>query len=45
LPYAAKFLPAQNIKVVPGGHNDIVFQAWQRDTFLAFLEQIRGRNP
>ncbi|RJQ75432.1 MAG: hypothetical protein C4519_15775 [Desulfobacteraceae bacterium] len=38
-------LPPQNIKVVAGGHNDILFQQWQRAEFLSFLESIRARKP
>lgn len=36
-------LPAQNIKVVPGGHNDLFFQKWQRCSFLNFLKDVRSR--
>lgn len=42
---AKHFLPPGNIRVVPGGHNDILFQEWQRAEFLSFLQEIRGRTP
>jgi len=38
---AADILPSDAIKVVPGGHNDLFFQPWQRDEFCRFIHQIR----
>ena len=38
------FLPEENIKVVPGGHNDLIFQDWQRDAFTSFLRKVRTRQ-
>lgn len=37
-------LPPGHIKVVPGGHNDLFFQEWQRDEFVAFLAEVRCRR-
>jgi radical SAM superfamily enzyme YgiQ (UPF0313 family) len=42
---AIKILPKENIKVVPGGHNDLFFQPWQREEFCRFLNQIRIQFP
>jgi len=39
-----RLLPPENIRVVPGGHNDIVFQQWQRQALIAFLNEIRART-
>lgn len=36
-------LPAHSIKVVPGGHNDVFFQDWQRKTLFDYLAEIRLR--
>jgi putative intracellular protease/amidase len=36
-------LPEDNVRMVPGGHNDIFFQQWQRPAFLDFLKEIRAR--
>jgi hypothetical protein len=41
---ARSFLLPQHIKVVPGGHNDILFQEWQRFELLSFLREIRTRE-
>lgn len=41
----AGVIPARNIKVVPGGHNDLLFQKWQRPALLSFIEAIRMKNP
>ncbi len=32
------------VKVVPGGHNDLFFQKWQRHAFLNFLKEIRSES-
>jgi hypothetical protein len=37
-------LPEDNIRMVPGSHNDIFFQQWQRPAFLDFLKEIRQRK-
>ncbi len=37
-------LPESHIKYVPGGHNDLYFQDWQRPTFVGFLKEIRARG-
>jgi len=42
---AAALLPKEHIRLVPGGHNDLLFQQWQRPVFLKFLHEIRARNP
>jgi len=36
-----KTFPQQNVRIAPGGHNDLFFQKWQRSTFLEFLKEIR----
>jgi hypothetical protein len=33
-----------HMRIVPGGHNDLFFQEWQRDEFVAFFEEIRNRR-
>lgn len=38
------FVPDRCIKTVPGGHNDLFFQQWQRKPFLDFIQEIRRRN-
>ncbi len=38
-------LPDSNVKLVSGGHNDLFFQQWQREAFLNFIKEIRGRRP
>lgn len=40
----AGIIPARNIRVVSGGHNDLLFQKWQRPALLEFIEEIR-RGP
>jgi hypothetical protein len=40
----AKFLPEENIMVVRGGHNDLIFQDWQRAVFTSFIRKIRSRQ-
>jgi hypothetical protein len=35
---------SRNIKVVPGGHNDVFFQKWQRKALFDFIEEIRLRE-
>jgi len=40
----ADVVPPQNVKVVPGGHNDLLFQRWQRPAFLSFVEEIRRKT-
>jgi pimeloyl-ACP methyl ester carboxylesterase len=42
---AVDLLPKENIRLVPGGHNDLLFQQWQRPAFLKFLHEIRARHP
>lgn len=37
-------LPEHNVRLVPGGHNDLFFHHWQRKAFLDFLEEIRKRQ-
>ena len=37
-------LPPAHIRIVPGGHNDLFFQEWQRDEFVTFLKEIRSRR-
>jgi len=37
-------LPPGHIRIVPGGHNDLFFQEWQRDEFTTFLMEVRGRQ-
>jgi radical SAM superfamily enzyme YgiQ (UPF0313 family) len=37
-------LPDRNVKLVPGGHNDLFFQQWQREAFLHFIKEIRERE-
>jgi len=37
-------LPDRNIKVVPGGHNDVFFQKWQRNALFEFIKEIRLRQ-
>jgi radical SAM superfamily enzyme YgiQ (UPF0313 family) len=37
-------LSDRNVKLVPGGHNDLFFQQWQREAFLDFVKEIRGRE-
>ena len=36
-------IPDNRIKVVPGGHNDMFFQSWQRQELIAFIKGIRNR--
>jgi len=38
-----KFLPEENIMIARGGHNDLIFQDWQREAFTSFLRRIRCR--
>jgi hypothetical protein len=35
-------IPEQQVKVVPGGHNDLFFQQWQRESFFDFFLEVRG---
>jgi pimeloyl-ACP methyl ester carboxylesterase len=42
---AVDLLPKENICLVPGGHNDLLFQQWQRPAFLKYLNEIRARHP
>ena len=37
-------LSDRNVKLVPGGHNDLFFHQWQREAFLDFMKEIRGRE-
>jgi len=37
-------LPSHSIKVVPGGHNDVFFQQWQRNALFDFLKEIKSRS-
>ena len=37
-------IPRQRITVTPGGHNDLFFQPWQRDTLCQLLETIHKRH-
>lgn len=37
-------LPPGHIRIVPGGHNDLFFQEWQRNEFIAFLKEVRSRQ-
>jgi hypothetical protein len=37
-------LPDDHVEVVPGGHNDLFFQRWQRPAFLNFIQRIRQRR-
>ena len=37
-------IPSRKIKLVPGGHNDLFFQHWQRGAFLEFVKDIRNRK-
>lgn len=36
-------VPDNCIKVVPGGHNDMFFQSWQRQELIDFIKGIRAR--
>lgn len=36
--------PNRNIKVVPGGHNDLFFQKWQRKALFDYITEIRLRE-
>ena len=36
-----QIFPKYCIKMVPGGHNDLFFQKWQRGAFKNFLKEIR----
>jgi len=38
------FLPGENILIARGGHNDLIFQDWQREAFTSFLRRIRCRS-
>jgi hypothetical protein len=31
----------RNVKMVPGGHNDLFFQEWQREALFDFVQEIR----
>ncbi|HKN19022.1 MAG TPA: hypothetical protein VJW95_04430 [Dissulfurispiraceae bacterium] len=35
------FLPEDHVEVVPGSHNDLIFQKWQRPAFLNFINRVR----
>ncbi|HLA05484.1 MAG TPA: hypothetical protein VJZ16_05840, partial [Syntrophales bacterium] len=37
-------LPDHHVRLVPGGHNDLFFQEWQRSAFLDFHKEIRARR-
>jgi putative intracellular protease/amidase len=37
-------LPPGHIRIVAGGHNDLFFQEWQRNEFIAFLKEVRSRQ-
>jgi radical SAM superfamily enzyme YgiQ (UPF0313 family)/pimeloyl-ACP methyl ester carboxylesterase len=37
---AMKLVPQEQIKCVPGGHNDLFFQEWQRQSFIDFYQQM-----
>jgi hypothetical protein len=38
-------VPERNVKIVPGGQNDLFFQEWQREALFDFVQEIRrGRN-
>jgi hypothetical protein len=34
-------VPERNVKMVPGGHNDLFFQEWQREALFDFVQEIR----
>lgn len=38
-------IPEQCVTVVPGGHNDLFFQPWQRDNFCHLMHKIRQSHP
>ncbi len=38
-------IPDSHIICVPGGHNDLFFQKWQRPAFVDFINQVRSRPP
>ena len=38
-------IPDRNIRVVPGGHNDLFIQEWQRNALLDFIRETRARRP
>ena len=40
----AGLVPSEKIRVVPGGHNDLFFQKWQRKALLDFIGEIRSRT-
>ena len=42
LKQAQRIIPENKIKIVPGRHNDIFFQQDQRESFLEFIQKIRG---
>lgn len=44
LRHVQDIFPSRNIKVVPGGHNDVFFQEWQRISLLDFITEIRSRE-
>lgn len=37
-------LSDHHVRLVPGGHNDLFFQEWQRSAFLDFHKEIRARS-
>ena len=38
------FLPKDHVEVVPGSHNDLIFQKWQHPAFLNFINRVRQRR-